>query len=399
MKTLVLQKLRLHTSCRWTKRFVLLSALMVAPLVTYSFQILPKVSDVDRKLSGLGSNWLLDPLGQFAMNGMLPLLKNPVHEAITLSAVGCNPSPGEEKACVVLNAVKTNRILLYGVRWPDDPPFALDKNNPPAISNCDPNVTLRSTSQPKCWLGLFKDAGVKAKTILAKKPGSPAYGPGHYLLYRSHYGDLQFFHSMAAYDGERAVETQARMKMWAQFLWGISIGEVPTGKNIRDLGFAALTPYFPGDMTAANLFSTGIPDVRKNLDQVALGVLLHMVQDSFSQAHADRAQESGAQCEQITRFAKPGKITQFYSYAQQVGHVHDKEDTFDALGLQTSQTSPNVVDVSKAFVTLWNEKASWDQASKLFECVIDIENPETQAGPGRFTGRLEINPSTPNVEN
>ena len=35
-------------------------------------------------------------------------------------------------------------------------------------SNCDSRVTLRSTAQPKCWIGLFNDAGRKAKTILEK---------------------------------------------------------------------------------------------------------------------------------------------------------------------------------------------------------------------------------------
>jgi len=162
-----MQKLEDRHALSWAARALLL-ALSIGPFSAFSFQVLPKVSDVDRKLAGLGGNWVLDPLGQFAMNGMLPMVKNPVHEAITLSAVGCNPSPSEEKGCVVLEAVQANRILLYGVRWPDDPPFALDRNNLPAISNCDPRVTLRSTAQPKCWIGLFNDAGAKAKIVVVK---------------------------------------------------------------------------------------------------------------------------------------------------------------------------------------------------------------------------------------
>ncbi|MES2951415.1 MAG: hypothetical protein V4858_23020 [Pseudomonadota bacterium] len=312
------------------------------------------------------------------------MVKNPVHEAITLAAVGCNVPASQEKDCVVLEAVQANRILLYGVRWPDDPPFALDRNKPPSISDCDTRVTMRSTAQPKCWMGLFKDAGAKAKTVLAKTPGSPAFGPGHYMLYRSHYGDLQFFHSMAAYDGERAADTKARMRMWAQFLWGVATGQVPTDRFIRDLGFAELTPYFPGDITVTNLFSTGIPEVRKDLNKVALGILLHMLQDSFSGAHTDRLPEMGGQCSDMPRFSRPGKVAQFYSYAQQEGGMHDEEDTFNSLGLQTLQTSPTVVDVSRDFVTLWNEKASWDQASKLFDCVVDLQDLEAAAGPGRF---------------
>lgn len=359
-------------------------ALSLSPVTAFGFQILPKVSDVDRKVSGLGNNWILDPLAQFGMRGALPLVKNPVHEAITLAAIGCNAPASEEKKCVVLESVNANRILLYGVRWPDDPPFSLDRNNPPGIADCDTRVTMRSTAQPKCWYGLFNDAGVKAKALLAKKPGSPAFGPGHYMLYRSHYGDLQFFHSMASYDGEPALETKARMRMWAEFLWAIATDQVPKDRFIRDLGFTGITPYFPGDLTVTNLFATGIVEVRKELNKVALGALLHMVQDSFSGAHTDRLAETGGQCEEVPRFSKPGKVALFYSYAQQVGHMHDDEDTFDSLGLQTLQTTPTVVDVSRDFITLWNEKASWDQASKLFDCVVDLQDPEAAAGPGRF---------------
>lgn len=349
-----------------------------------SFQILPKVSDVDRRLAGIGGSWF-DPLTQFSMNGLLPMVKNPVHEAITLAALGCTSTPSNEKDCVQLNAIQTNRIVLYGVRWPDDPPFSLDRNSPPNISGCNSGVTMRSTAQPKCWLGLFNDAGLKSKATLKAKPGTPAFGPGHYLLYRSHYGDLQFFHSMASFDGERAGDTQARMRMWAEFLWGVAIKEVPTDQYIRDLGIERIAPYFPGDITLTNLFATGIVEVRKDLDKVALGVLLHMLQDSFSQAHADRLPETGSRCSPLSRFSKPGKIAQFYSYARQASSVHDHEDTFASLGIQTLQTSPTVVDVSRDVISLWNEKASWAETSKLIDCVIDIQDDDMRAGPGRFS--------------
>lgn len=363
----------------------LLVALVIAStsLSAASFQVLPKVSDVDRKLAGLGGSWL-DTSSQFFMGGVLPMIKNPVHEAITLAALGCNAMPGNEKNCMQLDAVNANRILLYGVRWPDDPPFALNRAKPPNISGCSAGVTMRSTAQPKCWLGLFTDAGKKAKIVLKAKPGNPAFGPGDYMLYRSHYGDLQFFHSMANFDGERAGDTQARMRMWAEFLWGIALNEVPTDKFIRDLNFEEVSVYFPGDITLTNLFATGIVQVRQDLDKVALGILLHMLQDSFSQAHTDRLPETGARCSPFSRFAKPGKISQFYSYAQQVGKFHDHEDTFNSLGIQTLQTTPTVIDVSRDVIALWNEKAPWEEASKLLDCVIDVQNPDTPSGPGRF---------------
>lgn len=95
-----------------------------------------------------------------------------------------------------------------------------------------------------------------------------------------------------------------------------------------------------------------------------------MVQDSFSRAHTERAESPGAACEAIPRFEQPGRVVQFYGYAGQDGSAHDHEDTFDALGLQTLQNSPSVVDVSRAFLTLWREGAPWSEAQKYFvECV------------------------------
>jgi hypothetical protein len=369
-------------------RAALLALVSSAASDAMAFQVLPKVSDVDRKLSAAGSNSVLNRSGQWVVDKTMPYMKSPVHESITLAAIGCGEKRGAEARCVTVRAVGENRILLYGVRWPDDPPFTLNADKPPRSQKCDVNVTMRSTAQPACWLTLFNDAGAGAKKV----KGKPAYGPGDYLLYRSHYGDLQFMHAMGAFDGERARDTVARMRMWAEFLWGVAINDIPVGKFLREVGIPDLGTYFPGDITATNLFATGIIEVRKDLDQVAIGALLHMVQDSFSRAHAQRAVETGATC-QDTRFDKPGQILKFYSYAEQVGASHDEEDTVDALKRHTLQISPSAVDVSRAFLTLWRERKNWAQASGLFDCVFDIQDPDAPAQAGRF-GRPPVPVST-----
>lgn len=354
------------------------------PRIAQAFQVLPRISDVDRKLTGLGSNSVIDGVGQWVFSNAVPMIKSPVHEAITLNALGCSASAGAEKSCVTIDAVREHQVILYGVRWPDDPPFSLNRASPPRIADCSTGTTLRSTAQPKCWMGLFSDAEKKARQRISTNPSEPAFGVGDYPLYRSHFGDLQFFHSMAAHDGELAAVTQRRMKMWAQFLWGLANGSVPKDQYLRDVDEQGMGRYFPGDITAINLLATGIIEVRKDLDKVAIGALLHMVQDSFSHAHAGRLPETGAMCTDIARFASPGKIGQFYSYAGQVGSLHDHEDTFNALGQQTLQVSPNVVDVSRAFLSLWQEGASWEEAEKYFDCAFALDDAMAIAGPGPF---------------
>lgn len=370
---------------RLLKIFNLILALLALSTSATAFQVLPKISDVDRKLTSLGSNWMVDSAGQFFISNAIPLIKHPVHESIVLMALACNAASGDERTCITDTSVQANRTILYGVRWPDDPPFRLNRDKPPRIPKCDVSVTLRSTSQPVCWNGLFNDAKTTALTKATSGGGKPAFGTGDYLLYRSHFGDLQFFHSMAAYDGEQAQLTQRRMKMWAQFLWGIAAQTLPKDKFIRTLGVIDLENYFPGDMSAINLLATGIVEVRNNLHEVAIGALLHMVQDSFSQAHAERIESSGGQCDALPKFAQPGRIVRFYGYAGQNGAAHDHEDAFEALGLQTLQTSPNVVDVTRAFLTLWKEGASWTEAEKYFDCVFTLQDPTAPAGPGAFT--------------
>lgn len=54
-----------------------------------AFQVLPKISDVDRKLTNLRSNGLIDSLGQFVVNNAIPMIKSPVHESIALARAGC----------------------------------------------------------------------------------------------------------------------------------------------------------------------------------------------------------------------------------------------------------------------------------------------------------------------
>ncbi|AOB32644.1 hypothetical protein AKI39_20745 [Bordetella sp. H567] len=376
----------------------LLPALLVPKAA--AFQVLPRISDVDRKLAGVGGHRIVDSIGQWVIVNAVPLIKSPVHEAITLDALDCHAPAGAEASCVTVDEVRLHQILLYGVRWPDDPPFALSRTAPPRIAGCDPDVTLRSTAQPKCWQGMFADAERTAAQRARQQPGQAAFGPGDYLLYRSHFGDLAFFHAMGSYDGEPARDTVAHMRMWAQFLWGVATQRIPVDRYLRTVDANGLGAYFPGDMTATNLFATGIVEVRARLDEVALGVLLHMVQDSFSHAHTERALETGAACAAIPRFAQPGKIARFYSYALQDERLHNREDTFGALAAQTLQTRPNVVDVTSAFLALYREKASWPEAEKYFDCVFALQDPGAPAGPGPYvdTGAPRPGDALPDYE-
>jgi hypothetical protein len=344
-----------------------------------AYQVLPKVSDTDRKLTGLSDNPTINRAGQWLV-GKVKFLKSPVHEAVTLAALGCTVEPGSEIDCVTHSRVTEHRMVLYGVRWPDDPPFRLDADNPPDFDDCDVAVTVRSTSQPKCWMELFFDAEKKAKKH--RGSGSP-FGPGTAMLYRSHYGDLQFMHAMAASDGEKAATTQARMRTWAKFLWHTALGQVPKEVYLRDLEGYDLGGWFPGDMSSQNLFATGVTAPREHLDQVAFGVLLHMVQDSFSAAHTKRDEETGAQCQGYPADA-PGKIRSFRSYVKQNSSRHDAQDTAERMGLHSIQSSPSAVDASRELYDAWHTRQPWEQVEPYFNCLFTLHDFNAESGPGPY---------------
>lgn len=369
-------------------RTVCIAAFLVLlghPFISQGFQILPKISDVDRKLNrndrlasvSHAANWF----AQFAYGAGGSLLKNPVHEAITLSALDCDPEAGNEMGCVTYDRVLEYRMVLYGVRWPDDPPFRLDASAPPGTSACNPRITVRSTAQPACWWLLFNDAKAKAKTY---KGVGPAFGPGKALLYRSHFGDLQFIHAMASYDGETALQTQQRIRLFAGYMWGVATGRLRNDVPIRDLGIAGLEDYFPGDMTTTNLLATGIVEARRHLDEVALGVVLHMLQDSFSGAHVNREPSLGGVCPGFAEIEAPGRIASFNSYTHQDGALHDLEDTPKALALQTVQEVPNAVTASRDVIGLWKDQADMATFERYFDCAFALSDPDAPGTPGRF---------------
>src|SRR5690242_15410652 len=90
-------------------------AMSMLPLAASGFQVLPRISDVDRKLANLGGNQFIDGIGQWFVGNAIPLIKSPVHEAITLNAIDCAAPAGSESHCLTTDAIRANQVLLYGV--------------------------------------------------------------------------------------------------------------------------------------------------------------------------------------------------------------------------------------------------------------------------------------------
>jgi hypothetical protein len=125
---------------------------------------------------------------------------------------------------------------------------------------------------------------------------------------RSHYFDLQFLHAMAAAAGEKPEDTLAKIMLWAEVMYRLSIGEGLSGADklgsvtIASNVTAAAGPTYSyslsqffdqyskpsGTDTLSHLLTLDTACKWLDLKRRALGSLLHVVQDSYARGHVRR---------------------------------------------------------------------------------------------------------------
>ena len=161
----------------------------------HAFKLSPSGTALDRQRAYAKAGWLERIQQKLALRGIHHFTE-PVHEEITHRIYNCD---ADQIICGDPDVEYAPLAVLSGVRWNDDPPFRLNKTS---ISECKIDETIRVITQPVCWAKLFKYAELNAS--------SESYDANHTasnLMFRSHFGDLQFIHAMASKDGEEAEET------------------------------------------------------------------------------------------------------------------------------------------------------------------------------------------------
>lgn len=131
------------------------------------------------------------------------------------------------------------------------------------------------------------------------------------LFYQSHWGQLSSLHVMAVQGDSAARETWSQVALWWQFLQGAFLGSIkfkPT--DSLEKANTPIRPLFQGlDQPFSRLFDT------KNAKQIryrAMGMLLHLIQDSYTPSHCYRTRD--------------GKLGGFYCYNLQDSDKHSKGD-------------------------------------------------------------------------
>jgi len=310
----------------------------------------------------------------------IPHFTEPVHEEITHIIFGCNPATPDSKSCAKIESPQfANSFVIAGVRWNDDPPFRLVEGQG-RNTKCKLTETIRVTTQPECWYQLFNDAKKKA----AAGQGLSADN-GASLLARSHFGDLQFLHSMASRDGETAAETRQKILMWSEFTWKVSHGDYELGTELKDVNIPGFEQFFGhSGWRVQDLFTVGNQELRPGIKDVAFGSLLHMMEDSFPKGHVDRNEPTyQARCPVPSQqHPAPGKIKSFHSYAHQDAKRHGEYDTRNSFVQEIISETPNVIDVGKVLRDFRDRNAGWDDVRPYLECVYTLEEPDAKASAG-----------------
>ena len=200
----------------------------------------------------------------FKPEGRIPINKDPVHENIAIAAFIKAKQLPEGTTYNNLNPKQWE--YFRGLLWNDDPSCLLfdDKRD----DNRDFGAGLE-------WYDQFEN------------------GPVNCMTRRSHFGDLQSLHGMASTSGQAPEATKRNIIAWIEIMYKLACGNQGVATNDR------LQTVFPtqfnnstqptGDASMKELLLATTPNYRfPNIQRRALGVCLHIIQDSYAVGHTQR---------------------------------------------------------------------------------------------------------------
>lgn len=307
----------------------------------------------------------------------IDFFSDPVHEELTNRIWGCDARPEDRQTCVSWSGQVAP--LIYGVQWNDNPPFAVTSTRVP---QCRLNETIRLPDrQPNCWRILFYDAKKHARGIERYDRRSRKA-----LIYRVHFGDMQFLHSMASWDGESMEDTKSRIMMWAEFTYKTALGEIPPTTPVNEVPVEGVKRLFSGNgYDVKILFTRGVPRYRRNIPLVAFGSLMHMIEDSFSKSHVTREPPSST-CPVILSTTKAGRVLEFHAYNRQDPDKHSDADSRNGLEIGLIEREMIAVTVGRKLKEMFDGRQTWEVVrAYLDQCVYEVKNDDLDkaAGPGR----------------
>jgi hypothetical protein len=185
---------------------------------------------------------------------------------------------------------------------------------------------------------------------------------------------------MANRDGEAAQATQDRVIAWLGFAYAVAAGAIPKDAQVSQLS-SPIREAFADEpwLTVHKLFKPRSRMKNLSLQQLALGSMLHLVQDSYAASHARREAAPSVRCPN-------GRITQFLSYLHQQTDRHRAEDKRSALDYRGTLALQNPVEASARLILLARRRSDWDTVVEpyLRSRVFCLDSDAERSGPGTF---------------
>ena len=154
--------------------------------------------------------------------------------------------------------------------------------------------------------------------------------------------------------------------------------------RLRDVKIEGFSEHFgKTEWNVQDLFTLGNVALRRNIDEVAFGSLLHVVEDSFAAGHVERAEPIyGKQCDGSGALFKPGSIVQFHAYGNQDTDLHAQADSSAALNYSRATSQGGVIEVGRNLVAMLDKNSPWDSVKPYLECVFELKDRATPASAG-----------------
>ncbi|KAK6499351.1 hypothetical protein TWF506_003980 [Arthrobotrys conoides] len=296
------------------------------------------------------------PVADFAIgfhNIAVHLELEPVHETLTLAALRAGGLTDIPPNMNYYAATPGLWEFFRGVTWNDDPQCALFK---------DSREYNDELSSGTVWFSQFEAA--KHNEASRSKTG--------YLLGRSHFGDLQFLHSMSSSVGEPAVETRDKVLLWCELMYRTVTGEFPEhcqigGVEISRGGFDLLR-FFDRDTDPRPernlkfLLTRDTEYQKMQIERRALGSLFHIIQDSYAKGHTRRVEDYSS------GYVKLGAIRTFHCYTGQDEEQHSHYDSFKVEDVQISNLDSfnpypgarSAIEACVRVMELWRNGVMWN---------------------------------------
>lgn len=203
------------------------------------------------------------------------IIHSKIHESLTLAALLSGDFGAVAQGTTVDNAGNDAWEFIRGVVWNDDPDSLL------FTDSASQNHTY---SMGVDWLRKYKKGASEWNSNDSGRYRNPTG--------RSHYGDLQFLHSMASSLGEQPQETKRKILIWLEVMYKLATGDgVQASTELQHTKIDEFCPVAslpPSWLGFGYLFQKESPFQGLNVQHRALGSIFHVIQDSYAVGHTRR---------------------------------------------------------------------------------------------------------------